>query len=188
MKKYFKESKKFILITGFKNLKICNAKDFIKKIREKTSQKVWIQFFDSSLIATWEHLFFATLNAQLSFKNNSNISKSMEIETLLYASTQNQIDKAIKIIGLKDETEYIAIVIVGKNESQIDETLLEISESIGKKPDDSVIELSKRKLKKIAKEFNISDNEIASVIKKDNINGAVRDIILEKIALLSTKS
>ena len=188
MKKYFKESKKFILITGFQNAKIGNAKDFIKKIREKISQKVWIQFFDSSLIASWEHLFFATLNAQLSFKNNSNISKSIEIETLLYASTQNQIDKAIKKIGIKDETEDIAIVIVGKNESQIDETLLEISEKIGKKPDQSVIDLSKRKLKKIAKEFNISENEIASVMKKDDINGAVRDIILEKIALLSTKS
>lgn len=188
MKKYFEENKEFVLITGFKDLKIGKAKDFLKKIRGNVPNKVWIQFFDSSLIATWQHLFFATLNAQLSFKNKRNISKSMEIEVLLYASSQHQINKAIKLIGIKDGTLDIALVIVGKNENQIDEAFIEILESIGKEPDESVIELSEKKIEKITKEFSISKNEIETIMKKDDIKRAVRDIILEKMALLSTRS
>ena len=188
MKKYLEENKEFVLITGFKDLKIGNAKDFLKKIRRNVTSKVWIQFFDSSLIASWQHLFFAILNAQLSFKNKKNISKSTEIEVLLYASTQHQIHKAIKLIGIKDRVLDIALVIVGKNQNQIDESFIEIANSIEKEPDESVIELSEKKIEKIIKEFSISKNEIEVIMKKGDIKRAIRDIILEKMALLSTRS
>jgi tRNA threonylcarbamoyladenosine modification (KEOPS) complex Cgi121 subunit len=188
LKKYIKDTNKFALITGYNNLKIGNSKIFVKNIREKLPQNVWIQFFDPSVIATWQHLFFAIVNAQLSFENEKNISKSIEMETLLYASAQHQINKAINKIGIKDDSSDIAIVIVANKEKQIDESLLLISRYLEKGPDDSILEFSSKKYEKISTEFHVSKNEIKAILKKDNIKDAIRDIVLEKMALLSTRS
>ena len=165
MNKFLQETEEIVHITGYKNTKINNVKNFLKKIKEKLPSNVWIQFFDSSVIANWQHIFFAVINAQLSFKNQSNISKSIEMETLLYASAQNQINKAIKKIGIKPDISNMAIVIVAKKEEQIHKILLTITKNIGSKPDESVIGISDEKQEKIIKTFEISKSEIESVIK-----------------------
>ena len=188
LKKHLKETDKVVQITGYRNLDIGNSKEFVKKIREKLPQKTWIQFFDPSIIATWQHLFFAIVNAELSFKNGRNISKSIEMETLLYASAQHQINKAIKKIGIKTDSSDIAIVIVANEEEQIDEALLMISRCLEKKPDEAVIEFSDKKHENISKVFDISKKEIKAILKDDNIRNAIRDIVLERMALLSTRS
>jgi tRNA threonylcarbamoyladenosine modification (KEOPS) complex Cgi121 subunit len=186
--KWLEETEEFAQITGFKNLKIDNTKKFVKKIRDEMPQKAWIQFFDASVVATWQHLFFATLNAQLSFRNHSNISKSIEMETLLFASTQHQINKAIKKMGIKTDSINIAVVIVAKITKQLDRALSVISRIIGKEPDESVLEISDHKQEIILTIFEISRNEIEAIIKKENTRNAIRDVVLEKVALLSTKS
>lgn len=188
LKKYIKNTNDFALITGYNNLKISDPKIFVKKIREKLPNTVWIQFFDPSIIATWQHLFFAIINAKLSFENDRNISKSIEMETLLYASTQHQINKAINKIGIKADSSDIAIVLVANKEKQIDESLLMVSRYLEREPDDSILEFSNKKLQKISKVFHISKDEIKAIIKEDNIQDATRDIILEKMALLSIRS
>jgi tRNA threonylcarbamoyladenosine modification (KEOPS) complex Cgi121 subunit len=182
------ETEEIAQITGYKNLKIDNAKEFVKKIRDEMPQKVWIQFFDASVVATWQHLFFAVLNAQLSFRNHKNISKSIEMETLLFASAQNQINKAIKKMGIKTDSVDIAVVLVAKKTKQLSRALSVISRITGNEPDEMVLEISDQKQEMILTIFEISQNEIEAVIKKANIRNAIRDVVLEKIALLSTKS
>ncbi|MCJ7714654.1 hypothetical protein MUO66_09400, partial [Candidatus Bathyarchaeota archaeon] len=81
MIKYLETTKEYAQITGYKNLKIKDSKEFVKEIKGKIPQDVWIQFFDSSVVATWQHLFFAIISAQLGFRNQKNISKSIEMET-----------------------------------------------------------------------------------------------------------
>jgi len=188
LKKNIKETNEVVQITGYKNLRIGNSKEFVKKIRETLSQNVWVQFFDPSVIATWQHLFFAIINAQLSFKNGRNIAKSIEMETLLYASAQHQINKAIKKVGIKSDSSDIAIVMVANKEEQIDEAILLISKFLEKEPDESILKFSCKKHEKIVRVFDISKNEINAIIKEANIGKAIRDIVLEKMALLSTRS
>jgi tRNA threonylcarbamoyladenosine modification (KEOPS) complex Cgi121 subunit len=182
------ETEEIAQITGFKNLRIDNAKEFVKKVRDKMPQKVWIQFFDASVVATWQHLFFAVLNAQLSFGNHRNISKSIEMETLLFASAQHQINKAIKKMGIKTDSINIAVVIVAKKTKQLSRALSIISRITDKEPDETVLEISDQKQKMILTKFEISQNEIEAVIKTENTRNAIRDVVLEKMSLLSTKS
>ena len=145
MNKYLMESKEIVHITGFKNVNINNVKDFVEKIKEKLPSNVWIQFFDSSVIVNWQHIFFAVINAKLAFNNQCNISKSIDMETLLFASAQNQINKALNLIGIKPHTTKVAILIVAKKEEQINKILLTITKNVGSKPDESVIEFSDEK-------------------------------------------
>lgn len=187
MIKYLETTKEYAQITGYKNLKIKDSKDFVKEIREKIPHDVWIQFFDSSVVATWQHLLFAIISAQLGFRNQKNISKSIEMETLLYASAQHQIKKAIKNIGVKNDSTEVALIIVAKEIEKINSVLSAISKKIGRKSDEKVLEFSDYKQEKIRIVFEINQNELEAVIKEDNIKNAIRDIVLEKMALLSTK-
>jgi len=48
--------------------------------------EVEVQLFDASLVTTWEHLYFAALDSLTAFRNRENISRSLAMETMLYAS------------------------------------------------------------------------------------------------------
>ena len=110
--KYLNEFRRFIEITGFKKVKVENAIQFLEKMSIKKYGQVDIQFFNSQLIATWEHLYFAALNALTAFKNQRNLSQSLSVETLLYASGQRQIRKAIDSLGIKKRNGGLALIIL----------------------------------------------------------------------------
>ena len=125
MLQYLKEYGKYVEITGYQNIEFDKAEAFLKANRKQTQQNVDIQFFDAELIATQEHLYFAVLNALQAFKNKTNLSKSPAMETMLYASAQRQIQKAIERCGIKPQTKNMAVVIIGDDPKQIENALEE---------------------------------------------------------------
>ena len=89
-------------------------KDLLKTLNDEKPAQVDFQLFDARLVATWEHLYLAALNALVAFRSKCNISKSLAVETLLYASAQNQIQKATRLFGIKPSSSDIAVLIVGE--------------------------------------------------------------------------
>ena len=76
---------------------------------------------------------------------------------------------------------------IAKDIERIHSALLSISKNISSKPDEKVLEFSDYKEDRILNVFEIKQNEIGAVMKENNIRNSIRDIILEKMALLSTK-
>jgi tRNA threonylcarbamoyladenosine modification (KEOPS) complex Cgi121 subunit len=187
MLKYIEETGKHVEITGFRNVNIMEAKEFVEAIRRELPKSAGIQFFDAKLVATWQHLYFAVLNALLAFKNDRNISKSVVMETILYASAQRQIRKAICLMGVKRGIGDIAVVIIGESTKSIASFLSAVSKYVGKETDDSVIEISQEKMDTIREAFGITDAEVEAIIEKDNVKEALVDLIIERVALLSTQ-
>ncbi|MDI6805577.1 MAG: KEOPS complex subunit Cgi121 [Candidatus Bathyarchaeia archaeon] len=187
MLKQIKEFEKHIIITGFKNVKIGDAEEFLKIINKEKPSGAEIQFFDAKLVATWQHLYFAALNALTAFKNKTNISKSLSMETLLYASAQRQIRKAMKILGINAETSEMAVLIIGEKPDMMESALRMVSKHINAKEDESVLELSKRKNTLIRKTFEISELELKTVMKKDDLENALSSLVIERMALLTTQ-
>jgi len=185
--KYINESGKYVEITGFRNVRIKDAEEFVKTTRKETPESAWIQFFDAKLVATWQHLYFAVLNAQLAFKNERTISKSVAIEVMLYASAQRQIRKAIQLVGVKRGSTNVAVVIIGENPDSVQAVLSAVSRPIGVEPDETVLELTKEKTKSIRKAFRISAKELEAVMEKKNVDHALVNLVIERTALLSTK-
>jgi KEOPS complex subunit Cgi121 len=185
--KYIEETGKYVEITGFRNAKIKDVKEFVKAARRETPQSIWIQFFDAELVATWQHLHFAVLNALLAFKNERNISKSVAMETMLYASAQRQIRRAIELIGVKCNSANVAIVIIGESPNAVKVGLSAISKRLGKEPDETVLELTKEKIQSIRKAFGINAKELEAVMKKNNGEQALVNLVIERTALLSTQ-
>jgi KEOPS complex subunit Cgi121 len=187
MLKYIEEFGKCAAITGFRNVKIKDTKEFLKKIHKEKPSNVETQFFDAKFVASWQHLYFAVLNALTAFKNKGNISKSLAMETLLYASAQRQIRKAMELLGIKSETSEIALLIIGQNPETVKSALPIISASVNVQHDDTVLELSEEKRRIIQKAFGISDLELKTVMKKDGLEEALTNLVIERMALLATR-
>jgi KEOPS complex subunit Cgi121 len=174
-------------ITGYRSIAFAKAEEFLKANRKEINQTVDMQFFDAELIASHEHLYFAALNALQAFQNKTNISKSPAMETMLYAAAQRQIQRAIQRSGIKPETGNMAVLIIGEKQSTIQLVLKAISDNVGMEPDEKVLEMSKAKEKKIIKTFQITDEELKTIMKNDDCEAAVVNLVIERVALLSTQ-
>jgi tRNA threonylcarbamoyladenosine modification (KEOPS) complex Cgi121 subunit len=187
MLKYIEEAGKYLEITGFRSVSIKNAEKFMKAARMELPKGMWVQFFDAELVATWQHLYFAVLNALLALKNGRNISKSVAMETILYASAQRQIRKAIDFMGVKCAIADVAMVIICESPESVEALLSAVSKRVGKEPDDTVLEVSKKKAQGIREAFGITAAEFEAVSEKDNYKEALVDLVIERVALLSTQ-
>ncbi len=178
---------KWVEITGYNHITFAAAEAFLKANRKQTTQNVNIQFFDAQLIATQEHLYFATLNALQAFQNKTNISKSVAMETMLYASSQRQIQKAIQRCGIKPESEAMAVVIIGDDQTKIEALLGEVTKYVGVKPDEHVLELTESKTEKIKATYGFTDEMLKTAARKVDSKRALVDLIVEQVALLATQ-
>ena len=187
MLKHIEEFKTYAEITGFKNVRISQAKEFLDKVCKENPAGVEVQFFNARRVATWQHLYFAALNALTAFKNEENISKSLAMETLLYAAADRQITKAVELVGVRSTSSDVAVLIIGKEPRKMESALSMISKNIGGQRDEKVLELSKDKVATIQRVFEILDAELRTVMEKNDVEKALTDLVVERMALLATQ-
>lgn len=186
MIKHVEDFNKYVAIAGFKDVYINNVDHFVNLIREKLGN-VDVQFFDAKLIAGWQHLYFAALNALKAFKNKTNISKNLTMECLLYASAQRQIRVALDLIGIKKNIPQIAVLVVADKKSAAERALEEVSRLVSGKDDESVLDLSDQKMIRIRNLFGISDTELAAKLEGKEEKKALCELVIEHVALLVTR-
>jgi len=174
-------------ITGFRNVGIKDAEEFVKAARKGTPKSGWVQFFDAELVATWQHLYFAVLNALLAFRSGRNASKSVAMEAMLYASAQRQISKALRFIGVKRDSKNVAVVVLGESPASVEALLSAVAKRVGVEPDESVLAVSEEKARRIRQAFGITEREIKTVARKGDGVQALVDLVIERVALLSTR-
>jgi hypothetical protein len=80
----------------------------------------------------------------------------------------------------------MSLVIIGDDPKQIENALEAVSESVGSKPDETVLELTKPKCAKIMKAFEISGEEMKTVDGGDE-KKTITDLVIERMALLATQ-
>jgi tRNA threonylcarbamoyladenosine modification (KEOPS) complex Cgi121 subunit len=182
------ELNKKIIIIGFSNVQLENINTFLEQFRTETKGAA-IQFFDARHVAGPQHLYFAALNALNAFEKKTNISNNLEVEALLYASAQRQIQKAVKTMGIKQDSSEVAALIMTEDGHKKTDYISLVSENVLGERDDSVLELTKKKIEKIKKLFNISGIEFEAKLKKEGLEKeALTDLVIERMALLVTKS
>ncbi|MHA1819666.1 MAG: KEOPS complex subunit Cgi121, partial [Promethearchaeota archaeon] len=147
-----------------------------KDIGKKT--KTLIQLFNPDAILSTKHIYYAVYYGLTSFLKGINISNDRNLEIILYASQQRQINVALKIMGLNYEglgvnthdnfNNLIYFAVEGNSEDAInhalrDLTQLLINTSSDKAFDQNISTISppnRKKIYDIKKLFNVSDNEI----------------------------
>jgi KEOPS complex subunit Cgi121 len=178
----------YITIAGFKNVKIKDVNGFLERVRRE-AREANVQFFDAKLIAGKQHLYFAALNAVRAFEKKSNISSSLAVEALLYASAQRQIRKAVDMLGVKQDSSEVAVLIIAEDKQGTDDCLKIVSGLMPGEREDAVLEFTDEKIEDVRRLFSISDLEIeAKLRRKGREKEALADLVIEHVALLATQS
>ncbi|NIR14993.1 MAG: hypothetical protein GWN86_14040, partial [Desulfobacterales bacterium] len=98
------------------------------------------------------------------------------------------IEKAVKLLGIKTESLQVAVLIVAETKQKAASTLKAVSELIGGERDDSVLELTNRKIRGIKRLFGISGLELEAKLGKEGFEkGGLIDLVIEHMALLATQ-
>ena len=187
MVKYIDEFGLCLAITAYKNVKIENVEEFIQNIRKETGN-VTVQFFDARFVAGYEHLYFAVLNALTAFKNGLSISKNLAIEILLYAAAERQIRNAVQLLGVREDTAKVAVVVLAESKDEVVKALDKVSSIIQAEEDENILEIDDKKFETIKKLFNVSDLELEAKLERKGLEKeALKDLIIERVALLVTR-
>lgn len=133
---------------------------------------IGIQVIDAGLVFGVEHIEFATEKAKKAFENGENISNNHFVETLVRASGQRQIKKAMEMFGLRGSKE---IVIFGE---EIPEEVKKLLEAEGFE-----IRMDGKKQESLKEAFSIADEEIKAV--SDHPEKAIKELIKERVSLVS---
>jgi KEOPS complex subunit Cgi121 len=179
------EYEREIMVLGFKGVKVEDVNSFVNTLKRKLSD-VPFQLFDAEYVAGRPHLFFASVNALKAFKHGENISENIEMETLLYASGQRQIKRAIDMLGMRPATTKMALLVFSKDES-LGEVGKRVVEAVLAERDDSVLDFDEEKIERLMKTFKIAEVELETIAKdRKNLSEAVTKAIVERMALLAT--
>jgi tRNA threonylcarbamoyladenosine modification (KEOPS) complex Cgi121 subunit len=184
---WLEEFDTYLTVAGFRNVRIRDTDKFFQTLKDEADD-THVQLLDASLIAGYEHLQFAVLNALNAFAGHVCISSNLAIEIILYASAQRQIKEALRLMGVQPSTRKVAVVILTRTKEQSSKRLRAVSRLIGCQRDDRVIDLAQKKLEGIKNLFGISSVELeAKAKRRGSEKQALIDLVIEHMALLVTQ-
>lgn len=175
-----------VIIEGFRDVKVENLNTFFNRIKRE-AEGCQVQFFDAELIAGFDHLYFAALNALKAHDTGTNISKSLAVETLLYTSGQHQISKAIELLGIKPSSSQVVVLVIADTAEKAVGALDMISNLLGGEVSDEVTDLTDAKVETIKRAFELGYLEIEAT-RRESEKEAVTSLLIERAALLATES
>jgi len=174
-------SKLWVTITAAENINVDDINETLGQLDQMNHGTIY-QLFDADKITDKYHIYYAAVNAYYAIENGSNISNKLEVETLLYASTQNQISKAIELIGVSKNTKRIAVSII--SEIEHDPTAAKIADFLGDMTD-RALELTPKKYNELKQLYEITDTAIDTV--EGDKYRALTSLITEKGSLISLR-
>ncbi|MFW9966888.1 MAG: KEOPS complex subunit Cgi121 [Candidatus Thorarchaeota archaeon] len=179
-----------VAVGELKNTKNLNKDAMISLASEKGEGIEAVQLLDSALIAGEEHLLSAAQNALNAWMGNYAISRSLDVEILLYASGQYQIGIALEKMGVTDESESVAAVVLAKDESNLRSHVNHIVDRIG-----SEVHLpfppTQERIQSIMTYFGINETEISAVASSDTLEAryqALSGCVTSRVSMVALDS
>lgn len=166
-------------VIGISDTQICDVDDVLRQIKRLAKEKgVILQLVDANKVTGKEHLELASYHAKKAFQQNSQISNSIEIETLLYATGQRQIDKALTLIGITPKTKNVAVVALFSpaKTTNLSELFQKIVSLLKGNQSKTVFNVTPEKEKDLIQLFDITSEELKT--------GSIHDLITERMGML----
>lgn len=129
-----------------------------------------IQLMDAKAIAGKKHLEQGVIQAIKSFERGENLAKDLGIEILLRTSGQRQISKAFNILGLKEGSMDIAVVMI----DCLNETVDSLNDMFDR--NDAVLDADESILKEI---YDIGEKELKTIHIEDILIDKTTKLIVE---------
>jgi len=108
-----------------------DTENLLKLARYLSESVRAFQFFNSLMIVDDLHLLSAAQNAVNAMNGEYMISRSLDVELIVYASAQRQIGLALDIMGVKDQLATVAIVCIDEDEKKVRQCLTDVTKRVG---------------------------------------------------------
>ena len=153
-------------ILGFKAT-IISVEETLNLINSIKKDGEIIQLLNADSIVSKNHIIHGVNQAFLAFERGENLAKDISVEIALRCSTQRQISKAFKILGLKEgEMNLCAILINCQDYTSELSSIFTLDESVFT-PD----------FENLAKIYKISDDELKTM--------SMEEVIIDRITKLT---
>lgn len=151
--------------------------------------QVTLQLADAARVAGFHHLLFAIIHALHAFNQGTQRASNLGTEILRFAAAQRQIARALKILGISNETRQLAGVILGGPQKVLHRAYTQFLTKTGAHDSPEVLDItSHEKEKELQEAFKISSVELAATAFSRRIpdrRQAIKKIIYDHCALLS---
>lgn len=166
-------------------------KDELIQLAASVSRKpLTVQLLNGYLIADETHLLSAAQNAINALHGNYMLSRSLDVEIIVYASTQKQIGRALDTLGIHDGIEEIAAVVVGPETVSVKDAIRGLTDRIGTENIPSFPATIER-IKRIKDHYQITDKEIDVISDSDDVKSqlaALSRCIVSRVSLVAFDS
>ncbi len=169
-----------VAVAGARGVEVGDVDATLDEVRRLAGDAAF-QLFDADTVAGWRHLYYAAVNAIYAIQNGSAVSKSVDIEAILYASCQDQISKAFTMMGLSPQVKNVGVLVISGDPSGAEGLAVEIAEHLGS-PDDGVLDVTPEKYGRLKEVFDVGDEALAAV--GGDPYEALTSLVVEKGALL----
>ena len=104
--------------------------ELIQLAKSLSSDSLTVQLMNGLLIADETHLLSAVQNAINAKQGEYMLSRSLDVEVLVFASAQRQIGRALDALGVFDGLDEIAAVVVGIDTASVEKTIRALADKI----------------------------------------------------------
>lgn len=171
----------FVAVGGFRVKAVKDVRVLVKAVNDAASPHP-AQIVDAAKVAGRDHLFIAAVNAVKSTDTGVAVSKNITVEALLYASAQDQITKALEMLGVTSKSTTVALMVFAKSKAEAEGAYKKASAHLGAE-DDSVLDLDEEKAASLKKTYGVGEEEL----KAAGGSSALGGLIVERGALLSLR-
>lgn len=146
------------------NLKQDELLDLAKSL---SSDSLTVQLMNGLLIVDEAHLLSAAQNAVNAQNGKYMLSRTLDVEIIVYASAQRQIGRALDELGVYDRLEHVAVVVIGNDRKSVEQSLKKITMKVGKEFLNP-FKGSKERFDRLKAHFDIDEKEICTFTDSDD--------------------
>ncbi len=169
--------KRFVEVAGGR-IELNDIEEVIRSIEDiDESNETVSQLFDASCVAGSDHLFHSVRLALDALERDRAFANSSRIEFTCWVAGLRQINKSLDCVGISEETESVAVLIVGQSSSKVEKSLNDIFDQLDIERMDEVLEIDDKKFENLLDIYSIDESRAGAF--------SLKDLILEKVALLS---
>ncbi len=182
-----------VSVVGFseiQNSNKLNQNELIDLSKSLSTDSLTVQLMNGLLIADDIHLLSAAQNAVNAFSGNYMLSRTLDVELIVFASAQRQIGKALEEFGVHDDLDHVAAVVIDENQRSVEDTLEKITKTIGKEfpiP----FEASQERFERVKKYFDIDEKEIEVFTNSNDIierQNALAKCVVSRVSLVAIEN
>lgn len=178
---------KFVGIAELRNSNSLNQEELIQLAKSMSNDSLTVQLLNGQLIASEMHLLSAAQNAINAQHGSYMISRSLDVEIIVFASAQRQIGRALESLGVYDKLDELALVVIGDDTSSVEQTINEMADIIGTEILPSFAATLDR-IERIKQHFQISDKEINTLSESETLQStldALSRCVVSRVSLVA---